>query len=435
MKPLDHGGARDRRPRPGAGLRGVALGLAFGACASPGLPPGGPPDDDAPQLVRITPDSNAVNVRANAIVLHFDEVISERPAGQAGAGAAAGLAGLVILSPSDGRDAVTWRRTAIEIRPRRGLRPNTAYRLTVLPGIADLRSNAIKERREFVFSTGAGFPAGEVHGVVFDWAQARHAPHAPAEVYTVSDTTFRWRTQADSLGRFVLRDLADGQYVLRAWVDGNNNRALDYREPYDSAVVTLTGRADVELYAFVRDTLAPRIESVEPVDSTALRVRFDRVIVGDWDAADAVRLYAADSTLVTLGGTMVPSARFDSLARLARAAADTSRAGADTARAPRAPAAAPDTAIAADVSRDPAARPPEFRRVRPEQQWSIPLTGALEPGAYRLVIVEAPGLNGRATESAREFRIRPPAARPPADTGAADGNRRPARSPAPAARP
>ena len=32
------------------------------ACAQPGMPPGGPPDVAAPQIVRITPDSGATSV-------------------------------------------------------------------------------------------------------------------------------------------------------------------------------------------------------------------------------------------------------------------------------------------------------------------------------------------------------------------------------------
>ncbi|HRQ78451.1 MAG TPA: hypothetical protein PLY94_07610, partial [Gemmatimonadaceae bacterium] len=56
----------------------AAVGVA--ACASQGMPPGGPPDAEIPQIVQLLPDTNAVNVRVPAVVLRFDEVVNERSA-------------------------------------------------------------------------------------------------------------------------------------------------------------------------------------------------------------------------------------------------------------------------------------------------------------------------------------------------------------------
>ena len=46
------------------GLAAIMAAVVY-ACAQPGAPPGGPPDVKPPALLRITPDSNAVNVRTN----------------------------------------------------------------------------------------------------------------------------------------------------------------------------------------------------------------------------------------------------------------------------------------------------------------------------------------------------------------------------------
>ncbi len=408
------------------------------ACASPGLPPGGPPDPETPLIVRISPDTNAVNVQAKSALIHFDEVISERPGSGGGAsqsrtaspgGSAGGtLASIVSLSPSDGRDEVTWRRTAIEISPRRGFRPNTAYRVTVLPGVADLRGNTISVPTEWVFSTGPSLPNGEVIGAVFDYAAGKAAPNAQVEIFLPSDTVLRWVARADSSGRFRVRDLTAGTYVVRAYIDANNDRRLGDREPYDTSSVTIDTLGRADLYAFIRDTMPPRIEQVEFVDSTALRIRFDRAIVGDWDPAGSVTLFNADSVEVPLGGSLMPSAVYDSLARIEALAAkksaadslavDSLAADSTTARAARdttgAAAAAPraDTA-AADAAADtvPVVPPPKFERIRPIQQWTIRLAAPLRPGLYKLRVVDAPGLNGRRAETTRDVRVREPEAK------------------------
>lgn len=403
------------------------------ACASPGMPPGGPPDNEAPFITRILPDSNATNVRASVVRLYFDEVISERPgaprvgaggvatgapgasggatrggfaqsAPSAGPASGAGLASVVLISPSDGRERVEWRRTALEIKPRGGFRPNTTYRVTVLPGIADLRGNVIATPLEFVFSTGDAIRDGRITGVVFDWAAARPAANARVEVFPAGDSSYRWSARADSLGRFVVRDLAVGSYALRAWVDADNDRLLGPRELFDTATVTTSGTATVELYAFVHDTLPARLESVDVADSLALRLRFDRAILADWDPTGAVEIVGADSVPRPLVG-LVPRTVLDSLRRAAaaaaRAAADT--AGADSARA--------DTTAA---STDPSTTRPVFGRAAPVQNWAAPLDSPLAPGLYRIRVRGARGLNGVSGASEREFRIRAPVAPPPA---------------------
>ena len=430
--------------------------VALGACASPGMPPGGPPDSDVPALVRIVPDSNATNVRSDVVRLHFDEVISERPGNPraaAGTGAARGgpspsapggsigadLASIVLISPSDGRERMEWRRTAIEIKPRGGFRPNTTYRVSVLPGVADLRGNVIATPLEFVFSTGAEIPAGEINGVVFDWAAAGPARLARVEVFPVGDSAYRWSARADSLGRFTVRDLSPGRYTLRAWMDGDNDRRLGSRESFDSATVTMDRTAQLELYAFVHDTLPARLESVEVADSLTLRLRFDRVLLASWDPTGAVEIVGADSVVRPLGQVM-PRVRLDSIrlaaAAAAQAAADTSAADASAANSLIAPERPPDLAAADSTSADSASAGadtipsgPVFGRAVPVQIWAAPLDAPLAPGLYRMRVRDPRGLNGALGASEREFRVREPAP-PSADHPATPSSTRPTTPPA-----
>lgn len=429
LRPMLPGMRRPSR-RHGAAVVVVALAAAsLAACASQGMPPGGPPDTAIPVLAQILPDSNAVNVRVPAVVLRFDEVVNERssataPAGGArpgspvgGAPSAAGLAGLLVLSPSDGRDEVIWRREALELRPRRGFRPNTAYRVTLMPGLADLRGNRITEPFSFVFSTGGALPEGAISGVVFDWTTGKPAANARVDVFVAPDSTFRWTARADSLGRFRVTELMPGNYELRAWVDANSDRRISFREISDVAQVALTDTASRELYAFIRDTVPARLELVEVLDSTAVRFRVDRGIVADWDGRSA-ELVGADSAVIPLGGPFVPSTVYDSLARVRAQAARDSAARTDA-----------DSAAAGTPATDTLPRP-VFRRTVPVTQWTAPLAAPLAPGTYLFRIRDARGLNGRSVEASREFRVTAPPPRPAArDTTAATDTLPPATPP------
>ena len=425
----------------------AALGatLILGACASPGMPPGGPEDKDAPVLLKVIPDSGALRVRAPRAVLLFDEVVNERStpstgaggAGPAmmsgGSGGAANLAALVLISPSDGRERILWRREAIEIEPRGGFRPNTAYRITLLPGLSDLRQNVRKTGVEFGFSTGASIPSGRVAGALFDWVGGRAAIGARVEATLPGDSLFKWRARTDSTGRYVLRDLAPGRYRLRGWIDINNNGVVDPRESVDTASVAVSlGTETRDLYAFERDTIGPRLELVELVDSTGLRFKFDRAPDVTWRPdSSTVRLLRTDSTRVALA-LPVPGAVFDSIRAAQAAARDSVRADStrrDSTAARELPAATRPTAAMPAVTDSGAARPrpAALERPVPPLTWAITLERPLSPGTYRLKVAAVRGLTGRVRDSEREVRVRPPA--PPKDSTAA---RRP---PASTARP
>jgi hypothetical protein len=264
----------------------------LGACASPGMPPGGPEDKQAPQIVRIAPDSGKVDVTPSSVIFRFDEVVSERPSG------AASLGALFLISPRDGEPRVDWHREEISVRPRRGWRKNTAYTITLLPGLSDLRGNARNTGAVTMFSTGATLPASHVTGTLYNWAEARVIPKGGlVQLWPRSDTTLVYITATDSLGSFVLRAVPPGNYVLRGVSDDNNNRGLDRREAWDTVGITLGDSAKVSVYAFVHDSLGARLMNAAYRDSVTLELSFDNPLSISSPMTPAnVRIKGFDST-------------------------------------------------------------------------------------------------------------------------------------------
>ncbi len=292
-----------------------ALSLASIACASQGFPPGGPEDKAPPKLVGVSPESGAVSVHPREVRLRFDEVVSERPSG------APELAQLVLISPRDGAPRVDWHRSVLTVRPRRDFRPNTVYTITLLPGLSDLRGNVRRERTRIIFSTGPTIPATHLFGSIFDWVAGKPAGNALIEAVSHPDSTV-YLGLVDSLGRFDVPAIPAGSYTVRGYVDANNNRALDPREIYDSVSVTLRDTASFELYAFVHDTIGPRLSGVEIRDSLTLRVTFDRALdPGQHLDTTLFRLRAADSSAVPIRAAVdaraADKARADSAQRRA----------------------------------------------------------------------------------------------------------------------
>jgi Bacterial Ig-like domain len=403
-------------------LIGAAIAVLALACASAGTPPGGPEDHTPPQIVSISPDSGETNVKLKHVEFKFDEVVSDRPVG------AAQLDQIFLISPRNGQPDVSWHRTRIDVRPKNGFRANTTYRVTMLPGIVDLRSNVRKVTTSIVFSTGGGFPPLSILGRVFDWAAQRPANGAYIEATLRTDTTVVYLGASDSLGEFDVGPLPPGTYTVRALMDQNNNRMLDRNEKWDTVTVAVRDvRPHFEMLAIERDTTPAALESITAVDSVSLRVTFDKPLDPRIPLQPAlVRLQHADSSAIDV-------ARVQWLSEWDRqkAARDSAR-KADSLKAAQPPGAAPTPTAPPAAQPLPGQRPTAPRGAPTPPKPSVPppdrgIVVTIAPPAqfvpletYRITVNGLRNLVGKSREQTRTFTVpKPPPPlppKPPADT-------------------
>ena len=395
----------------------VAL-LLLGGCASAGAPPGGPERKTPPEIVAVTPDSGATNVKAKSVEIQFDAVVSDRPSGSG----AAMLDQLFLISPRTGAPEVSWHRSRISVKPHGGFRPNTAYRITILPGIVDLRGNVRKTTRTLLFSTGATFPQLNIPGRMFDWAAQRPIGGAYVEAIPRSDTTIAYLAASDSTGQFELGPLPPGDYLVRGVMDQNANHTIDRNEKWDSLSVSVVGTsALIELDAIERDSTPARIDNVSRVDSITLRVSFDKPLDPRIPLQPAlVHLVRADSTPLEVAAVQWQSAFDRDQAAKAQAAADSAR-RTDTSRA----AARPPTPPAAAPGARTPPPPPKPKLPPPDRGVIVKVSPAtvVNPGNYVITFKGMRNLVGNSGDARRIFEI----VKPPSDTARArpDSVRRP----------
>ena len=323
----------------------IFLVIVLTACASASPPPGGPEDKAPPQLIRVTPDTNSVNFHDKHASFYFDETINDRGTG------AQEIDPHFLVSPSDGTPIVSWHRSRIDIHPRKGFKANTAYTITMLPGLTDLQNNVMKTGATLVFSTGPTMPKERIRGIIFDWIAER--PAASAYVEAMSQDSTLYITQADTGGRFSLGPLSPGTYVVTGIMDANTNRQLDRNESYDSVRVTVPQTAAlVELLAAPRDTLPVAIQTVAVGDSVTLRVTLDRAANPEVPLTPGTfRLVAADSSVVPILAVLSPSQERTS--RQSRGEPRSGRRGLGTSRRfPRRQATRSNRSSGHDSSRD-----------------------------------------------------------------------------------
>lgn len=250
----------------------LVLGIA---CANIQPPPGGPIDKTPPTLVSTYPDSMTVqsDFRGN-VEFRFNEVVSEGSSPNLGLGTG-DLERLIILSPTDKTPDVGWHRRRITVRPAEGWKPNRVYRVELLPGVADVRQNKSKIDAVVTFTTGAPVPRDSIRGRVFDWKAGAPAVLALVEAVLEPDS-LPYRALTDSTGRFAFGPLPHGEYLVFGVVDANHNFRRDPKESFDSVRIRPeSATTEVpELYAFVHDTLPPRLVEATSQDSVTASLSF-----------------------------------------------------------------------------------------------------------------------------------------------------------------
>ena len=394
-----------------ASIAAVAGGCASGVGSQP---PGGREDHTPPVVVAVIPDTGTTNFKGKDLVVQYNEVVSERPS-QGGS-----LADEVLISPRGGDVDVSWHRKNLSIRPSKGWRKNTAYTVTILPGIADLRNNVSKVRTQVLFSTGPTIPGTNISGRVFDWVGGTPLRGAVVEAVTRTDTSLVYVTTADSTGAFTLRGMQPGVYMVRGYSDENKNNGFDPREPFDSTTFTLADSARLELLAFVHDSAGPRIGTVVARDSVTLRVSFDTPIDPTWAVVPtAFQVVNADTASITLPVTAAKVETPDTTHTVS-----TQPNYPATSRSRRAARAARDSALADTI---PIPRPSRALLFR---DLIITLGAPLTPrGKYILRSTNVRGPGGATLSSELQFSV--PAAFPKVDTTATRPVNAPPQSPPP----
>ena len=397
------------------------------SCASAGAPPGGPERHAPPELLSITPDSGATNVHPKEMEFKFDEVVSNRPSG-----AASELDQLFLVSPRTGDPNVSWHRTRITVRPNGGFKPNTAYRITMLPGISDLRGNVRKDGQTIVFSTGPDFPPYTIIGKTFDWAAQNPARDVYVEALSHPDTNTAYVAASDSLGSFDLGPLPAGTYLVRGFLDANHNRILDRNEKWDTTTVVIsTASPSIELDLIERDSVPPVFNTIVIDDSVTLHVSFDKPLdPGMQLDTSLIRLQRADSSVMRV--TRVQWAGAYDKARQAAIADSIKRA--DTTHAAQKPPPTPPPTPAAPRGAPP---PPKPRTPAPERAIVVnvsPSTPFVRQQTYRITAHHFYNLVGHTHEITRSFTY-PKAPPPPKDTAKKGAPPDTARKRPPAGRP
>lgn len=323
------------------------------------------------------------------ITFRFDEVIQYGSSPDFGRGTG-DFERLILLSPDTQVPRVRWVRDGIQVRPRSGWQRDRVYRVELLPGVRDLWENATTRSVVLTLSTGEQTPNRFIRGAAVDWQSRNWLSNALVEVFFPVDS-LTYRGSADSTGQFNFGPLPDGEALVRVIADRNSDRRRNGNEPWTELRLSPGQDSTGELWAFLQDTLPPRISGeVAQRDTLTLRVQstlpLDTLLTLASDSIRLLRIVGRDSLRIAVLGAWVeplndslfprilPKISNDSLAGDSlRTSTDSTGAGADTLSADRRNAVTQP----ADTARQ-APAPPQTKHMKLSSSLIIRLPERLE---------------------------------------------------------
>jgi hypothetical protein len=227
-------------------------------------PPGGPEDKDSPALQETVPARGETGVDLETkIQIIFDEGVDKESAEKS-----------ILLSPEHEKVKMSVKGEKVELRPEEGLFPGTTYQVTLSNSLVDQRGNNFKGPYTFYFSTGDSLDSGLIQGKVSYRGRGANGAYVVASALPESISYY---VQADTSGKYSLAKLPLKRFHMLSFLDQNGDGKYRFAvEPVDKKYVeVLEETVEIDFNLVVIDTSPPILQSVEPVDSTTLRLVFD----------------------------------------------------------------------------------------------------------------------------------------------------------------
>lgn len=236
--------------------------LHSSSCANTrGAPTGGPKDTIPPVVLKMEPDSNAINFPLNKgkITITFDEYVQLKDPSK----------NIILSPPQKKRPKTSIKGKSIVVTFEEPLDSNTTYSLNFGNAIADNNESNPLPFFTYTFSTGNTVDTMMLSGNVYDYATLLPVEGATVSLYHNAKDSSVFNdlpvavTKTDKWGYFVLRNIKDIPYKVYAIKDENNNNKYDpgleqvgfLDSLYTPSVAMQKGMPQLAIYD-MKDTLA-----------------------------------------------------------------------------------------------------------------------------------------------------------------------------------
>ena len=289
------------------------------SCAKEGMPPGGPEDTTAPEVLVVSPAAGATEVPQDSKVeIVFSERMTPEITEQS-----------IFISPLPREPfQFRWKGRKLTLSPQEPLDADRTYVISIGADAQDLRRNRLGQTFTLAFSTGSRLDFGTISGRVWATQEVGLARQTGAGVwaYLLSQDHSKldpavdkpdYVTQTDDQGAFVLKNLSVGTYRLFAVQDLNRDLLWNpENEPIGVTTrdVELADRqisaGGIDFVVGLRDKRNPVLSSCSSPNRAMVRLDFDEELErrSAWDIGNYRLTSAADRQPVNAQSAFFPDA-------------------------------------------------------------------------------------------------------------------------------
>lgn len=222
------------------------------SCGQRGAPGGGASDTTPPQVIKSIPDSCATNFNGTEISWKFDEYVK-----------ADGLNNALLISPPiKGKPKFKLVGKKLILKFDTLFNKNTTYSVFLGEGVKDINEGNPLEDNLLVFSTGDVIDSLSFHGEIVDGKTMKTLTSGMVHLYKMPYDSIPSKEIPSYFakinnGHFHFNNLAEGDYLLFALVDNNNNYLYDLpseKIAFNSSIIKVNGTPDsneITLKAFI----------------------------------------------------------------------------------------------------------------------------------------------------------------------------------------
>lgn len=262
-------------------------------CANQLPPPGGPVDNEPPQILDIYPQDGALNFDDDHFEVTFSEYIEKLS-----------LLDAFFISPEVKNISYDWSGTSVEITFDDTLKENTTYTVSIGSSVQDLNNkNNMLEAVNFAFSTGSKLDVGIISGKINDKNPSGVMIFAYMQTDTFANPLVlkpKNTSQVGDNGEYKSLGLANGTYRVFAVKEENKNRIYNVGEdmfgaPHREVIISDSNSSVIDLNFRLtkEDTTAPYISSVTMTDQNHILLEYSEFI--DSSRVGAENFYLIDS--------------------------------------------------------------------------------------------------------------------------------------------
>ena len=193
------------------------------SCASRVQPNGGAKDTKAPVLVKSEPANQAILFKGEKITLEFNEFIEIKDGGS----------GIVVSPPLSVPPEISVKGKSIQIRFKETLDTSTTYSITIGKSVTDITEGNAFPEMGFAFSTGMKIDSMSISGNVKDAFTNKPSKGVLVMLYDQQNDSLpyketpRYFARSDEQGKFTIRNIKKGEYLIFGLDDANSNYLYD----------------------------------------------------------------------------------------------------------------------------------------------------------------------------------------------------------------